>query len=67
MKGFFDVQSPIFRPAWLRLLIVGICAIWTLVEIKGGNGFWAILFGAATLFLGYQFFVVFDPDRGKEK
>ena len=67
MKGFLDVQSPIFRPLWVRILIVGICAVWTVLEIKGGNGFWAILFGAATLFLGHQFFVVFDPDKGDEK
>lgn len=66
MKGLFDVQSPIFRPLWLRVLITGICAIWTVVELRGGNPFWAILFGAAALYLAYQFFVVFDPDSGDD-
>ncbi|MCG6904073.1 MAG: hypothetical protein LJE68_15470 [Rhodobacter sp.] len=70
VNKFFDVQSPMFKPLWLRVLIVGFCAVWTVFELVGSNVFWAILFGAATVFLGYQFFVVFDPvapDRDDEK
>lgn len=58
-----DVQSPVFRPLWLRAVIVAVCALWTLVEFSNNSGFWVLLFGAATVYLGYQFFVVFDADR----
>jgi len=67
MKSAFDVQSPIFRPLWLRAVIVVVLIGWALVELSGGAVFWAILFGAAGIYLGYQFFVVFDPDQGGEK
>lgn len=61
---FFDVQTPMFKPLWLRLLIVVLACGWAVFELLGGNVLWAILFGAAGAYLGYQFFVVFDPDRG---
>lgn len=64
-SNWLDVQSPVLRPLWLRIVIVGICAIWAIFEIVSGNLFWAILFGAAAAYLGYQLFVVFDPDRGE--
>ena len=67
MKGFFDVQSPVFRPLWVRAAICAVCAGWGLVELIGGNVFWAVLFGASAAYLGYQFFVVFDPDKEDEK
>ena len=62
---FFDVQTPMFKPLWLRLLIVVLVGGWTVFELLGGNVFWGILFGAAGVYLGYQFFVVFDPDGGE--
>ena len=66
-KGnWLDVQSPVLRPLWLRIVIVGICFVWTVFEIVNGNLFWAILFGAAAVYLGYQLFVVFDPDDGED-
>jgi len=59
---FFDVQLPMFKPLWLRLLIVVFCCGWAVFELLSGGVFWAILFGASGVYLGYQFFVVFDPD-----
>jgi len=46
-------------------VIVGVCALWAIFEIAGGNWFWAILFGAAAVYLGYQLLVAFDPDGGQ--
>ncbi len=63
-RNYFDVQSPVFRPLWLRGAIVALCLGWALFELAGGNVFWAILFGAAGIYLFHQFFVVFDPDKG---
>ena len=64
--NFFDVQKPMFRPLWLRLVIVVFCDGWALFELWGGSVFWAILFGAAGAYLTYQFFVVFDPDKKRD-
>lgn len=65
-RNWLDVQSPVLRPLWLRVTIVGICAIWAIFEIISGSLFWAILFGAAAIYLGYQLLVVFDPDGGED-
>lgn len=62
MKGFLDVQSPIFRPVLVRLPIVLICDGWALFELLDGSVFWAILFGAAGVYLTWQFFVVWNPE-----
>jgi hypothetical protein len=59
---FFDVQLPMFKPLWLRVLLVGFCLGWAVFEAVTGAVFWAILFGASGVYLAYQFFVVFDPD-----
>ena len=66
-RNWLDVQSPLFQPIWLRVLIAGFCLIWSLVEFRGGAVFWGFLFGAAGLYLTYQFFVVWNPDGGDEK
>lgn len=66
-RNWLDVQSPVLRPLWLRIVIVGVCALWAIFEIAGGNWFWAILFGAAAVYLGYQLLVIFDPDGGQGK
>ncbi len=60
---FFDVQSPMFRPLWLRLAIVVLTFGWAIFEGLAGNVMWAVVFGAAGVFLAYQFLAVFDPDQ----
>ena len=61
---FLDVRTPFFDPLWRRVLATGMCLAWTLYELSTGSVFWAILFGAASAHLFWQFFVVFDrkPD-----
>ncbi len=66
-RNWLDVQSPVLRPLWLRVAIVGFCSVWTGFEIIGENWFWAILFGAAALYLGYQLLVVYSPDFGEDE
>jgi len=67
MTRFLDVQNPMFQPVWLRAVIVVICCGWAVFEAMGGNVFWAILFGSAGVYLGYQFFVVWDPNPNEDK
>lgn len=62
-REVLDVQSPALEPLWLRIAIAGGCLLWALREFAGGAGFWGVMFGAAGLYLCYQFFVVWDPKR----
>ena len=59
--SLFDVQTPFFRPLWRRVAVTFVCLAWAVMEVSTGAVFWAILFGAAGLYLAWQFFVVFDP------
>ena len=59
--GLLDVQTPFFRPLWRRVAVTAACLAWAAIEIAQGAVFWAILFGAAGLYLVWQLFVVFDP------
>lgn len=52
-----DPNAPFFRRLWVRLLCVVLPLIWAGVEISTGNPFWAILFGAAGFYLGFELFV----------
>lgn len=59
-RGFLDVRTPFFRPAWRRALITGFSLAWAAVEASNGNVFWTILFGAAGLYLVWAFFIAWD-------
>jgi hypothetical protein len=64
--SFFDVNHRAFRPLWIRVLIVAVILGWTAVEMRGGNMGWAMIFGAAGLYLAWAFFVTFrPPDDGE--
>jgi hypothetical protein len=58
---FFDLQHPFYKPLWIRVLITAVCLGWTVVELLGGNVFWAILFGSVGVYAFYQFFIAFNP------
>lgn len=57
----FDFDLPFFRPLWIRILTVGICLGWGLVELVSGEIAFAILFLAAGGYAGYRLFVTFNP------
>lgn len=66
---FFDVSHPMFRPLWVRIVVVAVCLGWAAVELSSNSVFWAILFGSAGAYLAYAFFIAFDtpPDDGDAK
>ena len=66
-RSALDVRVPFFRPLLPRLIVVAVTLGWTAVELAGGNVFWAVLFGAAGLWLAWEFFVVFDPANYEKK
>lgn len=61
MADFFNVAHPFFRPAWRRAVAVVLVLGWAFVELSNGAMFWAGLFAAAGAWLGYKFFIAFDP------
>ena len=58
---FFDVQTSFYKPMWIRVSLTLVCGVWGLMELSRGATFWAALFLGLGVYLGYQFFVVFDP------
>ena len=64
-KSFWDLRSPVLRPLWLRISIVIVCAAWTVVELRTGNYFWAIIFGASAAFLYRKLLWKFDQHSDK--
>lgn len=56
-----DPNHPIYRPLWVRLLIVGICAAWTVVEIITGEPFWVVIVGAMAIYSAYVLLFTFKP------
>ena len=67
--SLFDVQTPFFRPLWRRIAATAVCLAWAAVELATGGMMWAMLFGAAGIYLAWQFFVVFrpPPDNGEDR
>ncbi|MFT4012526.1 MAG: hypothetical protein QM682_03800 [Paracoccus sp. (in: a-proteobacteria)] len=52
-----DPNAPFFNALWVRILCVLAPLAWAVVEITSGALFWAIIFAAAGLYLGYALFV----------
>jgi hypothetical protein len=48
---------PWFNPAWRRAGAVGLCAVWTLVELVNGQMLWALIVGGLTAFAIWDFFL----------
>ena len=59
----FDLSHPLFKPAWVRILLSTVLICWTLVEFATGNPFWGILVGALAVWAIWSFFVIKAPDR----
>ncbi|MBM1219060.1 hypothetical protein JQU17_02535 [Ponticoccus sp. SC2-23] len=66
-RDFFNVRHPFFLPVGRRLAVVVVTGGWAMLELASGNAGWAMIFGAAAAWCGYEFFVVFDPENYKEK
>ncbi|WP_199258393.1 hypothetical protein [Paracoccus binzhouensis] len=53
-----DPQHPFFRPLWVRILCVLLPLLWAGFEAASGSIFWAILFGAAGIYLVVALFII---------
>lgn len=64
----FDFSHPVFRPLWVRLLVVAVALGWALIEAVGGSPGWALIFGAIGAVAVWGLLITYDPDRTpKEK
>ncbi|WAJ29158.1 hypothetical protein [Antarcticirhabdus aurantiaca] len=65
-----DRKNPFYRPLWVRLLILAVCAGWSAFEWWNGEPTWMMIALAITAYAVYSFFIAFDPDdrsAGSEK
>lgn len=67
MIKFIDPDHPFYRPLWIRLLIVALCATWTAVEFYGGQMMWGTIFLVVTAYAGAALLIFYRPKEPEEK
>ncbi|KXG85806.1 hypothetical protein [Agrobacterium bohemicum] len=60
-----DTNHPIYRPLWVRLLIVGFCAGWAIIEFVNHEIFWATVVGGVAVYSAYVLLITFKPPQEK--
>jgi hypothetical protein len=60
-RKFLDTDHPMFRPLWVRLLIVGLAGGWAVFEFATGAPLWGLIFAAFAAYGAWAFFV--EPRR----
>lgn len=63
---FIDPDHPFYRPLWVRLVLVGLCAGWTAVEFYNESSGWGMLFLAVTAYAFAQLILFYKP-KDQEK
>ncbi len=58
-----DPNHPFFTRLWVRILCVVLPLLWAGVEFSNGAMGWALLFGAAGIYLLYALFWLRGADR----
>ena len=58
-----DLDDPRYRPLWLRVALTAVCLLWGAVEVFTGSPGWGMGFLALGLWVGWRFFVTYDPER----
>ncbi|MCZ7466629.1 hypothetical protein [Rhizobium rhizogenes] len=56
-----DTSHPLYRPLWVRLLIVGFCAAWAVIEFVNREFFWGTIVGGIAAYAAYELLVKFKP------
>lgn len=60
MKDFLEIRTAFFRPVIRRIVVAVALAGWTVVEVSNAAWGWAALFGVATLYVAWAFFIAFE-------
>ena len=66
MAKFLDTDHPMFRPLWVRILIVALAGGWAGFEFVAGTPLWGVLFGGMAAYAGWKFFLDPGRDRGPD-
>jgi len=62
MMKLIDPDHPFYRPLWVRLLIVAVCAMWTTVEFYVNlETTWGMIFLAVTAYTACVLIIFFKP------
>ncbi|MFK3780001.1 hypothetical protein [Agrobacterium sp. NPDC089420] len=56
-----DTSHPLYRPLWVRLLIVGFCAAWAIIEFVNREFFWGTIVGGVAAYAAYELLLKFKP------
>lgn len=56
-----DTSHPLYRPLWVRLLIVGFCAAWAVVEFVNREFFWGTIVAGIGAYAAYELLLKFKP------
>ncbi|KJF65696.1 hypothetical protein [Rhizobium nepotum] len=60
-----DSSHPLYRRLWVRLLIVGFCAAWSVIEFVNREAFWGTVVGGVAVYAAYELLVKFKPASGE--
>lgn len=60
-----DTSHPIYRPLWVRLLIVGFSTAWAILEFVNHEIFWATVVGGVAAYSAYVLLITFKPPAEK--
>ena len=55
MAKFLDTDHRMFRPLWVRVLIVALCAGWAVFEFTSGSAAWGGVFLALGAYAAWAF------------
>ncbi|MGP9791825.1 DUF3329 domain-containing protein [Roseinatronobacter sp. NSM] len=63
----FDFSHAIYRPLWVRFLLVVVALGWGVFEFASGAPFFGVIFVGVGFFVAWRFFVAFDQSSAGEK
>lgn len=58
-----NTSHPFLDPLWRRIVLIGACAIWFVVELLYGTPMWASLVGALTVYGAYAYLYTYKPSN----
>lgn len=56
-----DTNHPLYRPLWVRLLIVAVCGLWCAVEFYNQEPFWGTIVGGIAVYSAYVLLLTYKP------
>lgn len=55
-----DPKHKFYRPLWVRVAVVAVCASWFAVEAYVGASFWLVIVGALAVYSAYVLLYRYD-------